>query len=228
MNDSFVQIPLVEAAIEVRFPGNTYIDVLRSELQRHVSNTYPLLFVPNVNAGDVPALLPYRFANENRTRHIGTSLNSFSLVAQDYLGWQTFSGEFTKLWQFFVEKADIKHLTRVGVRFKNKFDEQLKGQQLAETLPSYLAPVNNDAVSFEGFYEFERNSNQMTVKIEFSRDEQKLVVDYDMFVHNVDLSALANTLNDLHTALEREFRKAVKESLVAKLGVSKNGEGDSE
>ena len=83
-------VPLTEAIIEVRFPGDARIDHFRGEFQQKVRNEFPLLLAPTLESNESPALLHYRFSNEAQTRSVDLALHSLMYSSKEYPGWETF------------------------------------------------------------------------------------------------------------------------------------------
>ncbi len=136
-----IRVPLHEAVIEARFAGDARIDSWRGDFQQLIRGKYPLLLVPAVNPGDFPALLHYQFSNETQTARVSLSLNSLAFSSLEYPGWEQFRQEFIGHLQLLQRNITPNHLTRLGVRFINHFDQDLT-QSFRQNLPKhYLAPL---------------------------------------------------------------------------------------
>ncbi len=57
-----IPVPLAEAVIEVRFPGDADVERVRGSFQRTIREEFPDLRVPRVVPGESIATMPYVFA----------------------------------------------------------------------------------------------------------------------------------------------------------------------
>lgn len=215
-----VSVPLVEAIIEVRFPGDVRIEVLRGDFQLGIADELPLLFVPQLQAGDVPELLPYRFVNEEQTRTAALSIHSLSYSSKRYPGWEEFKSEWSWLWSELISRVAIERLTRISVRYINRFGGEL-GQKLnMEAAPSYLVvPLQDECVKHRSTTEYLSDPTSLIINVEKGGGNGSLVVDYDCFVQDVAAEDLESNLELLHDRIEHEFLRALGEEYSRDLGL---------
>lgn len=218
-----VPVPLVEATIQVRFPGDARIDAVRGNFQQAIVDEFPLLFVPEVSAGDSPALVPYRFQNQDGTRTLALAINSLAYLSKQYPGWVTFRAEFMNYWAALTSRVEFKSLGRIGMRYINRFDgELLKRVNLAA--PEYLAPLNQPKCDFlRSASNYEEDEIAILVNVHKPQNEETLILDYDAYTQSASLAALEDTLDVLHDRIETEFRRALDDAYAKMLTTPKAG-----
>ena len=212
-------VPLLEAALEIRFPGDARIEALRGDFQSRIREDFPFLFVPKVNPGDSPALLPYRFQNGQATRIVGLALNSFSYWSYEYPGWESFLQEALDMWSFIAESISPETLTRVGLRYTNQFDSELKEHLNLESPPFYMVPLRNEVETHRSLTQFTTEDCSFVVSVLRLADKDELLLDYDVFVEEATPSKLSETLDTLHHKLEEEFKKCISSNLQNALNI---------
>lgn len=219
-----IRVPLVEATIQVRFPGDARIDATRGDFQQAIVDEFPLLYVPEVSVGESPALMPYRFQNQDRTRTLALAINSFAYLSMQYPGWETFRTEFMNYWAELVTRAQPRELGRIGMRFINRFDGELLEHLALDAAPEYLAPLRQAECNFlRSATNYVDGDLELLVNVHRPQNEDVLVLDYDASTHNASPEELEATLEALHDRIEAEFLRALDDEYVKTLSGSNAG-----
>lgn len=200
-----IRVPLIDAAIEVRFPGDARIEAWRGEFQQFVRDKYPLLFVPNSEPGVATPLMHYRFYNQSQTANVGLAIHSLALSCKEYPGWESFKSEFLDHWRLVAEFVQPNILTRVGVRFVNRFDSELTSCIRKEIEAPFLVPLSLSPLWHESTTRFEYNGNMISVQVHKNHEPLMVLIDLDSYTENVAPEALPVTLDKLHRNLEDNF-----------------------
>lgn len=217
---AFVQTPLVEATSELRFAGRARIEAIRGHFQERVRSGFPHLLVPNVRPDVAPALQHYRFSNEAQTIYLSLAVNSLAYTTREYRGWDTFKEEVVRNWQTLQEELgaeEIADLTRVGVRYVNRFSADQRAHLLSFEKTPYLAALSDDVMAHTGTTLIRRESASLRVQVGIDGEGGDLVVDLDGSRSSVDATVLEETLDDLHAVVEEEFFGLLEPEYVARL-----------
>lgn len=202
---AIVQVPLVEAVVEVRFPGDAAVEGIRGNFQQVIQQEFPELLVPNAQAGEALALKPYLFTNDRQTRRVGLALNRFMYSSMEYPGWRVFLDKVLALWNHLNDLVSIAQLTRVGVRFVNSFEVDTLGATLDPNKVPYLAYLTTHAPKFRLDAVFEKQEGHLLIQTALSPETTTLHLALDAFTTGSRAARLRETLDALHTMLEREF-----------------------
>jgi len=214
-------VPLIEAIIEVRFPGDARIEAIRGEYQQGIAAEFPLLFVPKLQLGDVPALLPYRFENEGRTRSVALSLHSLAYSTKQYPGWEVFLAEWSRLWSELTAKVGVKRLTRIGMRYVNRFDGTLRQKLSFGAPPPYLVvPLQDERATHRSTTEYVSDASSLLVNVEQAGADGTLKLDFDCYVQDMAAEDLKAQLELLHSRIEGEFLHAIEQAYSLEINVS--------
>jgi len=205
-----VKVPLREASIEVRFPGDARIDSFRGVFQQRVRHRFPHLLVPLVKPDEPAALRPYRFESSSQTSSVSLGLSSFGLSMQDYPGWSSFRQQALELWGLVADTIEPARITRLGARYVNHFDEELVPRLDLSAPPPYLAWLPHDPSFHHGITLLEDGPRGMLVRVERPRGTCELVVDLDSFCTDLEPGDIPEELDQLHTRLEREFLQVLE------------------
>lgn len=111
--------PLAEVVFELKFPGSFAVWSGLERFQKAVGTDYPRLFVPAVQPGQFPALIPFRLSSQDDSRSINVALNLFSVMARSYGVFPEFRAEFDRLFSEFRKMHNPPTLTRLGLRYIN-------------------------------------------------------------------------------------------------------------
>lgn len=207
-----IQLPLVEATIEVRFAGDARMETVRGQFQQEIIDDYPQLLVPKADINDYPALQPYRFQSLDGTSSLALSVNAFALSSRRYPGWQAFKSEFSQRWAALLGKAEPRKLTRVGMRYVNLFDGSLSARLNFDGNTSYLQPLKATASDFHrSATNFDLNGLGLLVNVTRTADLASITLDYDAYCLDVALEDVDSTLESLHKLIEDEFLNAITE-----------------
>lgn len=219
-----VRVPLIEATIEVRFHGDARVDAIRGNFQEAIVEEFPLLFVPEVTLGESPALVPYRFQNQDGTRTVALAINSLAYLTKQYPGWATFQRDFLGYWGEFTSRAQPRGIGRVGMRFVNQFDGELYEHLDLDGAPEYLAPLRNATCDFlRSATNYDNGQVGLLINVHKPQNESALVLDYDAYAQNATLETLEATLEELHSRIEAEFQLALRDEYARTLSSPKAG-----
>jgi len=206
-----VEVPLVEATIEVRFPGDARIDAIRGEFQHAVAQDFPQLYLPAVAAGESPGLMPYRFQNNDGTKILALALHSLAYTTMQYPGWEAFKREFLGFWSTLSAMVAQENINRVGARFINRFDGPFHDCLAVESLPDYLSPLRDGTCDFYRVAgNYRRGETRILVNVHRPEHEESLLLDYDAYAQSVPIAFLEETLESLHSVAETEFQSALR------------------
>lgn len=215
-----VSVPLVEASIEVRFPGDASVEARRGAFQRAVRADFPNLFVPKVQPGHAPALSPHLYRNEGGTRTIALAINLLAYSSQDYPGWKSFLAQYLGYWSMLQAWVEPVRLTRVGVRYINRFDAAMREHLPDSGRPPFLQPLDAGVVRHQGTTSRVFGDHELDITVNFdARDERDLTVDFDAHAEEVEPASLEVTLTTLHASVERVLASTLDEDHAKQLGL---------
>lgn len=216
-----IPVPLAEAVIEVRFPGDTDIERLRGAFQRTVRDRFPDLLVPRVVAGESVATMPYVFARHDKSQAVLLSVNLLGFIVQSYPGWIRLRDEFLEHWQQLAEIVPVARATRVAVRFVNRFDGHLVEVVRRSDPPPFLAPLHLDPVRHEASTRFRtQRGHSAHVQVLWEAGDRRLSLDFDVALDGLDdVDALSHALDRLHDDVEALFLASVEPGFAADLGI---------
>lgn len=218
-----IPVPLVEAVVEVRFPGDADLERRRGEFQRAVRAEYPDLLVPRVAVGESVATSPYVFANSERSQAVMLSINLLGYLVQAYPGWEAFRGSFLEHWERLTGLVPIERATRVALRYVNRFDGPLTSAVRRADPPPFLASLAVGATRHESSTRIRTHlGNAAHVQVRWdAADDAGLVIDLDVARDGLDdLTAMVSVLDDLHADVEELFLASVEPEFAARLGGS--------
>lgn len=215
--------PLVEAVVEIRFPGDVRIEVGRGEYQALVHSRFPALFVPGASEGAPPALQHYRFSDNAQTEHVGLAVNSFIFSTKKYPGWETFLGDVMHHWGLMPEWFAPATLTRVGIRFINRFVDELVEKVVAPGPAGVLQPVLDGALSHQAQTVLKVGEEGLVVTSRWNEESGELIVDLDAFARDLAPAALRGTLEELHAIIEEQFVALLEKSYAETLVYGEGG-----
>jgi len=227
-----VREPIVEAVIEVRFPGDARVEFWRGEYQQEIRGEYQKMYVPRVvpAMASTPALMHYRFYNETETRFVAIAPNSLAFGSTQYPGWQAFREEFLKHWSALKDALQPAILTRIGMRFTNAFqaeatDENDSGDILAQVRfeNSYLKVLAARPTLHQSVTSFQRGKHQIAVQTLLQEGGAELIIGYDFAVVNAAPDEVERIIEELHKDLEEEFFGSIAEDLAQSLRPTEGG-----
>jgi len=210
-----VSVPLTEAVIDVRFPGDASIDGVRGAFQREIGEDLPNLRVPKAKDGEALALMPYLFTDERLLSSVGLSLNQLFYSTREYPGWEGFRERFMRYWRTLAGLADLDRLTRVGMRYTNTFEEDALGELLEPERIPYLQELVNCASSFALRAVLDRGDAQLLVDAKYEGGH--LILAYDAFMIERSASTLHTDLEILHSHVEQEFLSGLVHEIAERL-----------
>ena len=216
-----IPVPLAEAVIEVRFPGDAAVERIRGAFQGMIREQFPDLLVPRAVAGEPVASMPYVFARKDRSQAVLLSVNLLGYVVQSYPGWVRFRDAFLEHWQRLADLAPIARASRVAVRFVNRFDGQLVDVVRHSDPPPFLAPLRLDAARHEASTRFRTERGHAAhVQVLQEVTDNALALDFDVALEGLDdIEALSGALDQLHADVEDLFIASVEPRFAVALGI---------
>lgn len=148
--------PLVEVAVEFRFPGELRLLSRWAAVQAELRGAFPKLFVPAVIPGTAPLLQHLQLSNDDRSHIVLLAVNSFGLATKKYKDFEWFRTEFRRAYDGFQKHAEIGHFTRLGLRYVNALPPEFPGTRL----PGQLHPCLR--LRIEGWEGLPREPNTPT------------------------------------------------------------------
>lgn len=215
-----VAVPLVEASIEVRFPGDARVEARRGEFQRAVRADCPKLFVPKLQQGLAPALSPHVYRNDGGTRTIALAINLLAYSSQDYPGWKAFVERYLGYWSMLEAWVEPERLTRVGLRYVNRFDAALREHLRDPEIPAFLRPLGDGVVRHLGATTRVVGDHELDIKVNFdATGDAELTIDFDAHAEDIEPEKLEATLKTLHASVERSLASTLDEDHAKILGL---------
>lgn len=223
---SVVPVPLAEAVIEVRFPGDARIESLRGDFQFHIRDRLPALYVPRPSESEPMATRPYKFTNETQTEAVLLSLNLFAYSTQQYPGWEAFNALFHEYWLHVGERITPRRFTRVAVRYVNRFDHELRDQVRVHRGPAWLAPLSLAPTSHRSISRIKSDAGlDVTLQVGLEPEDDILTIDLDVAKTDVSAESLYDVLAELHAEVEARFAAALVPEYARTLGVASGDSG---
>lgn len=90
-----------------------------ARFQEAIGAEFPTLLVPNAQAGQAPALQPFRFVSGDGNEVVSVALNLFSFTTKRYGVFAQFQDRFDALFSRFRKIHAPEELTRAGLRYVN-------------------------------------------------------------------------------------------------------------
>lgn len=155
----------------------------------------------------------------------GNAIHLLAYSSQHYPGCKSFVAEFTQHWSLVNEWIKPARFSRIGVRFVNRFDADLKTRLNTSNPPAFLVPLlQSDCVSRRSSTKYSLGSESLVVSVEQKEDTDILVVDYDGFVVDQSAANLAASLDSLHDLIELKFTRSIDANCAQRLSTLKLGE----
>ncbi len=215
-----IQVPLVEASIEVRFPGDARIEARRGEFQQAVRDECPQLLVPKLREGEAPALAPHVYRGDGGKRTVALAINMLAYSTQDYPGWRAFVERYLRYWSMLAGWTEPEELTRVGLRYINRFDADLQRRLRRSDPPGFLWPLQRSVARHHGRSTINLDGHEVDVTVHYEAEgDEGLTIDIDAHADGVDAKELEGTLTMLHSAVEGVLVSAVDMEFATGLGL---------
>ncbi len=219
-----IPVPLMEAVIEVRFPGEADIERCRGAFQSALRTQYPDLLVPRVAAGESVATSPYMFAAADRSRAVLLSVNLLGYVVQAYPGWTRFRDAFLEHWERLAGLVPIQRANRVALRYVNRFAGPLASVVRRSERPTFLVPLAPEVHRYVGSTRMTTqrgHAAHVQVRYEGDREaEVAVVLDLDVAREGLDdLTAMSESLEALHVDVEDLFLASIEPQFAKSLAV---------
>ncbi len=199
-----VQVPLLEAVIEIRFPGEARIEVCRADYQDLIRADFPVLAVPLANPAQAPALQHYRFVNTAGTEFVGLAVNSFAHSTKEYPGWDSFRDSSRKYWES-IPGFTPRSISRVGLRYINRFDGDMLNNIIVDDKNGLYGPILINPALHRSLTVLAAGENALVINIEWVPQEKRVTLDFDCFAENVEVEDLWDVVENLHEGIETHF-----------------------
>lgn len=216
--------PLIQAILEVTFPGSPAVIARLDEYHDLIKDSYPMLWVPLAEPGVAPALQPWEFKNESGKRSVGVSVSSFSFRVEDYDDYADFREHALPLVEQFLRVYGIRKVNRFVTRYVNNIPLlRLPNQPL--NLGNYLkikidVPSIIDSTALEDIHlQFSSREHDSQVVINLHHQQalpgipESLVLVLDCAIlDSANVDDLAGELDTVHARIEDCFATLVTES----------------
>lgn len=216
--------PLVEAALEIRFPGEPAIQSHLDEFFQFIREKYPVLWVPNAEYGVAPALQPWEFRDVKSQRTVAASINSFIFRVRDYVDYMDFRTNAVLLARRFSEIFNIEKTTHFGLRYVNNIavlrlpEEPLRIENylnLKVSMPTVLGSERLEDIHLRSSTCI--NDLQMVLDLHHQQGlvgtpETLLLVLDCALEGGVGMSGLETTMDRVHSCIEDSFQALAADS----------------
>jgi uncharacterized protein (TIGR04255 family) len=176
------------------------------------------LLVPKLREGEAPALAPHIYRSDGGTRTVALAIHMLAYSTQDYPGWEAFLGRYLRYWALLEAWIAPEELTRVGLRYVNRFDAETRRHLRRTDAPGFLMPVHEPVARHHGKSTRRAEGYELDVAVHFERDEE-ITIDFDAHAEGVDTARLEATLAMLHAAVEKELSAMVDATYASGLGL---------
>lgn len=230
--------PLAEVVFELKFPGSFAVWSGLERFQKAVQGDYPRLFVPPVQLGQHPALIPFRLSSQDDSRSINVALNLFSVMASSYGVFTEFRAEFERLFVEFRKMHNPPTLTRLGLRYINMLPvaptisaavlpNLHPWLEIKTEVPEGLRrPVSESSTVLVLEYPLGRmrvtignvQTEARSAAIAAAKAGSAFVVDLDFFREGkIESSEIGSFLENAHATIEQAFFDLVRPDVLAQL-----------
>jgi uncharacterized protein (TIGR04255 family) len=138
MSETFKNAPVVAVIFQLRFAGESVVEIARPRIQQALRPELPKLFVPTCVPGEAPALQPYSLRAADESEAVDLAVNSFAYVSKRYQGFNGFRQSFEKFYRVFSQHVEIHSLHRVGLRYINHIPVLRESATAAIPLEDYV------------------------------------------------------------------------------------------
>ncbi|MEX2489715.1 MAG: TIGR04255 family protein [Pseudomonadales bacterium] len=215
--------PLIEVAFELRFFGEPVIESRRHEFYEEIRAEYPMLYVPAIAAGSLPALQRYKFEREDGSAGVTLALNALGYFQKEYEGSSRFMGEIFRLAEIAENLFSIRRFSRIGWRYINliPFTREKGLIPIARFFnnPPSLFGIESHEFSEVQFRASTTYEDQKVLINLQSQDgdqdaDESLIFDIDVFVDNLGerdfaVSQLPETIDKLHRIARNLFEDSI-------------------
>ena len=219
VDEVYPNSPLIEVVCEIRFPGNMAIDCRRDEFHAKIKDRYPVILVPQVNAGVAMPLTPYRFERADKSAGVMLAMNKFSYYEKKYSGHMEFGKEFRMLAKILGDTYAISKLDRVGWRYVNliPYCRETGVVPLKRFLTVSISIPNRASDQFENVSIVlisKATDGSITTKIESvkraDQEQEALVLDFDFaMTEGLSFSKLTEYVTIAHKQTRALFESLI-------------------
>lgn len=218
-SEQYPNQPLIQAAFEIRFPGDPAVECRRDEFYRLVRDKYSKVYVPKLKPGEAPALAPYHFKREDEQATIMTAINTLAYSTTQYPGFEAFKEEVLRIVDLFGKTFKIEKLTRTGLRYINAIpfvpkagtiplDEYLRLRIQLPPLPTnkfttmsftFASPVENGTVN-----------THIAHVVEEGKSHDAILLDFDYALQEeLTFDRIQSYLVESHAVTKRMFEEMI-------------------
>jgi uncharacterized protein (TIGR04255 family) len=143
----YSKAPITEALLDIRveLPPSFEFSKL-GNLYKAVNSDYPrfentlaiennLLTGQSITHQTTTTFTGFRFWHKHQKQVIQAQLDGFTFSRlTPYEGWEAFSKEAKRLWEIYCEVTEPQHITRIALRYINRFDFPLPMQDFSDYL----------------------------------------------------------------------------------------------
>ena len=200
MTNSYSRAPIVEAMIDIRVAPQPEMSLLdMADGLRHLQEDYPHreslfesgMFFSHEDAPPFGWNEGVRYASQNQERVFQARTDGFTLsvLPETYTCWADLRDEARKLWDAYVQVQKPEEITRVAVRYVNRFELPAE-RPLSDflTLQPNFAPSLGEKNAFQLRMQFPQPEleatlliTQQTLTSQTPQSFQQILLDIDLF-----------------------------------------------
>lgn len=197
--------PIEEAALELRFQPNLPVDIILGMVFKGLEGysnltKLPILQLPEFIRESDPNLIYspyYKLEKDSFVLQIGPRILSF-VCLRDYVGWENFYGEFTRILKVYSDLNIFDHIEKIGLRYIDFFPEVNVFEKINIKL-SYDETIFSKGSRFLK-QEFTKDDFSIAISITDSakfNDQTGSMIDIDVMNNNVA------SMDDIKGSLEK-------------------------
>ena len=227
LDEVFLRHPIQSVACEVRFAPKLGLLTKIDEIQEYLASSYAEVGREELTSQNAPTVITYVFSNTAIGRAVKVTEDKFAVVTTNYVSYEEFIGEVTRLIVWIVKSFKINDFTRVGLRYVNSIRVPSVGGKFS--LTDYVRPYVNlkafGAVMPGGFgCEVATRNKDCTLVVrslfhQQSLEEAVYLLDYDAFMGDknnggestVSVRSIGAVLDVLHHSIQLEFLNHITE-----------------
>jgi len=135
--------PIADVTCELRFHGDLGLFAAWAGVQHDLRDQFPQMLVPGAVVGTSPLLQHVQLANQQNSRAVLLSINSFAYETREYAGYDKYREDLLRIASTFLKHAPPLRFTRFGLRYINVLPEfEPSGPSIHPALKLSLAGWN--------------------------------------------------------------------------------------
>jgi len=216
--------PLQEAVFEVRFPPVDDYSIFVGGMAEVKRNRFPK--VDRLPADELPpsimvsGAVRHRFTTEDKGLLFQTGQDVISVNAISYSGFATFSNAIEDILESAQNYADIGRVSRLGLRYINRFEKVEDPFQILNIKSSFLDFDLGKTAKIQTNYIKQENNNLFLSKnVDFPVADSNLIFDLDAFQQDFDpdslpwdIKSIVDWADKTHDIVWENFESSVSEN----------------